>query len=204
MNDINIPDFITLVAGQVREAVRRFQGTGNIALLYLNGLQLHIAFTAEESAEGDGSIELKPWVVSVKVGEKEAEKNQIVHAVTINLSATLAQETPAPFKGSELKEDELSLLLEVARELRTTYQGLVFVGPDTELIPPFPLVWRTGSLRIEIRRRLAKQLLQNIERVNRLADLSALYEQALEDITFVPTRDAGYLPPPPLPGVGFS
>jgi hypothetical protein len=203
MEDINIPNFITLVADQIREAVRRFRGSGNVALLYLNGLQLHIAFTAEESDEGDGSIELKPWIISLKMGEKQVEKNQIVHAVTLNLSATLVDELPPPFRGTELIEENMSLLLEIARELRTSYQGVVFVGPDTELIPPFPLFWRATNFRIEVRRRLAKQLLQNIDKLNGLADVSMLYEGALGDITFVPVRDAGYAAPPALPGVGF-
>ena len=208
MKDINIPDFITLVAEQIREAVRRFQSTGNVALLYLNGLQLQIVFTAEESAEGEGGIELKPWIFSLKAGDKESQRNQIVHAVTINLSATLVEELPPPFSGTELTEDKLFLLLEVARELRTNYQGVVFVGPDTELIPPFPLIWRASSFRIEVRRRLAKQLLQSIDKINLLEDVAKLYDGALGEITFVPERLGGYSVPPPvgaqsLVGVGF-
>src|SRR3954447_5477925 len=83
---LDIPEFITIVAEQVREAVRRFERTGHAPLLYLSGLQLQVAFTAEESSDRNGKIELKPWIVSLSRGKKETQSQQVVHSVTLNLT----------------------------------------------------------------------------------------------------------------------
>ena len=105
--DIYIPDFITLVGNQVKEAVQRFEDSRNVPLLYLNGLQLQIAFTAQESSDRDGRIELKPYIFSLGAGRKESEGQQVLHSVTLDLSASLAQEPPAPFNAGELNGADL-------------------------------------------------------------------------------------------------
>ncbi len=80
--NINIPAFIALVADQVGEAVERFQSTGKAPSLFLNELQLQIAFTAEESATRGGKLELKPYFFSVGGEAKKDDREAIVHTVT--------------------------------------------------------------------------------------------------------------------------
>ncbi len=204
MEEIGIPDFITLVATQIREAMRRFKSTGDAPLLHLTGLHLHIAFTAEKSSEMEKGIELKPWIVSAKGGKSDRQGQQIVHAVTLDMAASIVEEVPPPFLARELQPVDFPLVLETARQLRDLYQIFVYGGgPDGELVPPFTILWRTSNLRIEIRKRLAKHLLQNIDTLNSIEDMANLYEGAMEDLTFVPIPSSA---PPPLaasPIVGF-
>lgn len=199
--DINIPDFITLVSSQVKEAVQRFKDTGEAPLLYLNGLQLQIAFTAEESSDKEGKIELKPYIFSLGAGKKESQGQQVVHTVVLNLSASLVQEPLPPFNGSELEDTDFSLLFEVIRQLQTSLPtNSIYAGPGTEFVPPFIVQWRNLSFQIEIRKRLARQLIENCERLNSLEDLKRLSGGSIEDLVFVPLgtqpQQQGFAPPP--------
>lgn len=197
MKDINIPDFITLVSSQVRESIEQFRKTGQAPLLYLNGLQLQVAFTAERTADKSGKLELKPWIVSIGGEKKLSESDKIAHFVTLNLSASIVPEPSPPFTGVGLRNDRFNLLLETVREIRERHQPAAFNGPETELLQPFIVTWRGWHYAIEIRRRLAKRLITAVDTLNECSDLDALYNGAAEDITFVPSM--AVLQPPALP-----
>lgn len=202
---VDIPGFIALVADQVRAAIDRFKASGQTPLLYLNGIQLQIAFTAEESGSTEGGINLKPWIISVSGKGKEASSSSIAHIVTLNLMAEVQPELPPPIQLRNLGEEDFGLLLDVVRFLRENQHATVFNGPDTELVPPFVHTWRSHVFSVEIRRRLAKSLLQNIDSLNTLKDVESFYPEALNDLIFAPLGAASQ--PPSLqqkpPGVAF-
>jgi hypothetical protein len=204
VEDIDIPSFITLVSSQVREAIEQFNQTGQTPLLYLSGLQMQIAFTAEQTTDKTGKLELKPWIISVGGEKNSSETHQIAHFITLNLSASIIPEPPPPFTGVEL-EDRFNLLLETVREIREHYQAVVFSGPDTELMQPFIVIWRGWYYSIEIRRRLAKRLVTDVVTLNDSSSLASLYDNAAADITFVPSMPVPQPPSLPMqsPPVGF-
>lgn len=100
---INIPSFIALVAEQVEEAVERFESTSKAPSLFLNELQLQIAFTAEESATRGAKLELKPYFFSVGGEAKKDDREAIVHTVTLNLAVS---ERPTEAPASSPLENE--------------------------------------------------------------------------------------------------
>jgi hypothetical protein len=103
--DINIPDFIALVSRQVREAAERDKESGDAPLLALDGLQLEIAFTAEQARKGEVGVELKPLVIfGAKAGRETEQRKQAAHTVTLNLSPVPAPAEEGPLTGSESPE----------------------------------------------------------------------------------------------------
>jgi hypothetical protein len=111
--DIDIPEFIELVSNQIRESIKRFEESGQSPLLYFGGLQLQIAFTAEETSGKNARVELKPWIFSAGGGVKKDDREAIVHTVTIDL-------TPSPVSGThaeDVSDTETAALHEIGHSL---------------------------------------------------------------------------------------
>src|SRR5207244_2433255 len=121
-----------------------------------NGLDLHVAFTAEESPDVDGKVKLRPWTLPAGEGRGE-QTQQIVHAMVLHLSVTSAAHAAQSIEKKsfllntqKLVSTQFGLLLQVVGELRTREEE-VFTGPDTGLIIIPWLEWRTAYLRVEVR-----------------------------------------------------
>ncbi|MCP3895617.1 MAG: hypothetical protein GY706_13465 [Bacteroides sp.] len=76
---------------------------------------------------------LKPWIVSFGGEKTLSEKQQIAQFVTLNLSASILPEPPAPFTGVELGEDRFNLLWEAVREIRERYRPVVSMAQKRSL-----------------------------------------------------------------------
>lgn len=98
MDDISIPEFIALVAEQLKEANQkandRIRKTKDDPFLGLRDVQLQLAFTAEKSKTTEGHIELKPWVVAAGGTKSSSERDAIVHTITINLTLMVVEPSP--------------------------------------------------------------------------------------------------------------
>lgn len=90
MSEMNLPEFIALVAAQIKEASEkaneRIRKTQDDPFLLLRDLQLQVAFTAEKSKATGGHLELKPWIFSAGGEHTRGQRNETVHTVTLNLS----------------------------------------------------------------------------------------------------------------------
>jgi hypothetical protein len=120
VEDINIPEFITIVTDELVEANRNaeehLRETKEAPFLDLGSVQLQIAFTAEESKTTQGKLELKPWIASVGGGKSKSAKDAIVHTVTVSLVPatveSLEDKTPAKrYVGFKIRKALAYLIL---------------------------------------------------------------------------------------------